>query len=169
MTGTIRNKISESGIINIDILDFMPKNEVKGIDLKDWLVDGLIIRERDFKEKLKCFDLESFKDKNVFIYCSVDVIIPIWAFLLLQVKLNKLAEFVFFGTKNEMNLSLFQQSVESKLKISEFKNKRVFIKGCGDPSLQLGFYSIVSQKLTPVVKSLFYGEACSNVPLIKNM
>ena len=70
MTETIRNKISESGIININILDFMPKNEAKGIDLKDWLVDDLIIRERDFKEKLKCFDLESFKDKNVFIYCS---------------------------------------------------------------------------------------------------
>lgn len=169
MTDTIRNKISESGIININISDFMPKNEARGIDLKDWLVDGLIIRERDFKDKIKCFDLESFKDKNVYIYCSVDVIIPVWAFLLLQVKLNKLAEFVFFGTKNEMNLALFQQSVESKLNTSEFKNKRVFIKGCGDSSLQLGFYSIVSQKLTPVVKSLFYGEACSNVPLIKNM
>ena len=68
-----------------------------------------------------------------------------------------------------MKLDIIQQSVESKLNTSEFKNKRVFIKGCGDPSLQLGFYSIVSQKLTPVVKSLFYGEACSNVPLIKNM
>ncbi len=169
MTETIRNKISESGIININILDFMPKNEAKGIDLKDWLVDDLIIREHDFKEKLKCFNFESFRGANVFIYCSVDVIVPVWAYLLLQVKLNKLAEFIFFGTKNEMNLSLFQQSVESRLKTSEFKNKRVFINGCGDPSLQLGFYSIVSQKLTPIVKSLFYGEACSNVPLIKNM
>ena len=65
MSETIRNKISESGIININISDFMPKNEVKGIDLKDWLVDDLIIRERDFIEKLKSFDLESFKDKNV--------------------------------------------------------------------------------------------------------
>ena len=68
MPDTIRNKISESGIINIDISDFMPKNEATGIDLKDWLVDDLIIREHDFKEKLKCFNFESFRGANVFIH-----------------------------------------------------------------------------------------------------
>lgn len=166
---SIRNKVSEAGLITINLLDYMPKEEKRGIDLKDWLVNGLIIREADFKKKLSGFDFSSFENTNVYIYCSKDVIIPVWAFLLLQMKLKSFAKYVFFGNEKELNLILFKRFVDVKLDFSLYKDKRVFIKGCGDPSLPLGAFSIISDKLIPIVKSLFYGEACSNVPLIKNM
>tara|TARA_B100001250_G_C19576124_1_gene689820 strand:+ start:13 stop:522 length:510 start_codon:yes stop_codon:yes gene_type:complete len=168
MEGGIRNKVSEAGLVTINLLDYMPKEKKIGIDLKDWLVDGLIIKEVDFKKKLNCFDFSSFKSANVYIYCSKDAIIPVWAFLLLQTKLKSIAKYVFFGNEKELNLILFKNSLEEKLTISSFKNKRVFITGCGDPSLPLGAFSMISHKLIPIVKSLFYGEVCSNVPLIKN-
>lgn len=166
---SIRNKVSEAGLITIDLLDYVPKEEKKGIDLKDWLVNGLIIREADFKKKLSVFDFSSFKNTNVYIYCSKDVIIPVWAYLLLQMKLKSFAKYVFFGNEKELSLILFKRFVDVKLDLTLYKDKRVFIKGCGDPSLPLGAFSIISDKLIPIVKSLFYGEACSNVPLIKNM
>jgi len=169
MQKPIRNKVAEAGLITVDLLDYIPKENIKGIDLKDWLINGLIIKEQDFKNKLDNFDFFPFENCNVYIYCSKDVIIPVWAFLLLQVKLNSVANYVFFGTKAELNLILFKKSIDNDLDLLSFKGKRVFIKGCGDSSLPLGAFSIVSEKLTPVVKSLFYGEACSNVPLIKNM
>ena len=169
MRGAIRNKISEAGLITIDLLDFMPKEKKSSIDLKDWLTDGLIIKEVDFKKKLNTFDFSSFEGANVHIYCSEDVIIPIWAFLLLQAKLDSIAKYVFFGDEKQLNLILFKKCVNKNFNALHFKGKRVFIKGCGDPSLPLGAFSIVSDKLIPVVKSLFYGEACSNVPLIKNV
>ena len=169
MEKPIRNKVAEAGLITVDLLDYLVTENIKGIDLKDWLINDLIIKERVFKNKLDNFDLSPFENCNVYIYCSKDVIIPVWAFLLLQVKLNPIANCVFFGTKADLNLILFKKSIDKNLDLLSLKDKRVFIKGCGDSSLPLGAFSIVSEKLIPIVKSLFYGEACSNVPLIKNM
>ncbi len=169
MSGLIRNKISEAGLITVNLLDYIPKDKKVGIDLKDWLVDDLIIKEFDFKKKLDHFNFSAFEKANVYIYCSKDVIIPVWSFLLLQTKLKTIAKYVFFGNEKEFDLILFKQCFDENFNLLEFKNKRVFIKGCGDPSLPIGAFSIISHKLMPVVKSLFYGEACSNVPLIKNM
>ena len=169
MKGAIRNKISEAGLITIDLLDYIPSEKSVGIDLKNWLIDGLIIKEVDFKKKLEELSLSKFNNKNVYVYCSKDVIIPVWAFLLLQTKLKNVANYVFFGNKEGLCLLLFEKNLNKMLTISSLKEKRVFIKGCGDSSLPLGAFSIICHKLMPVVKSLFYGEACSNVPLIKNM
>ncbi len=167
MNGGIRNKIAESGLITINLLDFLSKRKKVGVDLRDWLIDDLIIKEVDFKERLKKLNVDKFKECNVFIYCSKDVIIPTWAFLLIQAKINKVASFVFFGNEQSLNLILFDRSIQ-KIDTSKYTDKRVFIKGCGDKKLPIGAFSIVCQKLIPIVKSLFYGEACSNVPLIKN-
>ena len=164
----IKNKIAEAGLITIDLLDFLSNKKKVGIDLRDWLIDDLIIKEVDFKEKLKKLNVDSFKNCNVFIYCSKDVIIPTWAFLLIQAKINTVASFVFFGSEQSLNLMLFEKSIQ-EIDTSKYINKRVFIKGCGDRKLPIGAFSIICQKLMPIVKSLFYGEACSNVPLIKNM
>ena len=169
MGDLIRNKVSEAGLITVNLLDYIPKEKKVGIDLKDWLIDGLIIKELDFKKKLNHFDFSVFENTNTYIYCSKDVIIPVWAFLLLQTKLNPVSKYVFFGNEEEFNLILFKKCFDENFNLLAFKNKRVFIKGCGDPSLPIGAFSIISDKLMPIVKSLFYGEACSNVPLIKNM
>ena len=96
MKGAIRNKISEAGLITIDLLDYIPSEKSVGIDLKNWLIDGLIIKEVDFKKKLEELSLSKFNNKNVYVYCSKDVIIPVWAFLLLQTKLKNVANYVFF-------------------------------------------------------------------------
>ena len=96
MEGGIKNKIAEAGLITIDLLDFLSNKKRVGIDLRDWLTDDLIIKEVDFKEKLKKLNVDSFKNCNVFIHCSKDVIIPTWAFLLIQAKISTVASFVFF-------------------------------------------------------------------------
>ena len=167
-SGKIKNKIAEAGLITIDLLDFMPKSNPKPLDLKDWLFKGLIVKESHFKKKLDDFNPSTFKDHYVYIHCSKNVIIPTWAFLLLQIKLSPFAKYVFFGNRRELSLILFKKNLE-KTNLNIYKNKRVFLKGCGDPHLPIGAFSLISDNLIPIVKSLFYGEACSNVPLIKNM
>jgi len=168
MSKVIRNKVAEAGLVTIDLLDYAPKETIKEIDLKSWLVDELIIKELDFKKKLGELDVSNFKNSCVYIHCSKDVIIPTWAFLLLQTKLTPFTKYIFFGSKKDLILILFKRSINN-LDFSFYKNKRVFIKGCGDASLPVGAFSIITHRLSPVVKSLFYGEVCSNVPLIKNI
>ena len=70
MQGEIKNKIADAGLITIDLLDYLSNRKQVGIDLRDWLIDDLIIKEIDFKEKLKKLNVDNFKNCNVFIYCS---------------------------------------------------------------------------------------------------
>ena len=48
MQREIKNKIAEAGLITIDLLDFLSNRKQVGIDLRDWLVDDLIILSINF-------------------------------------------------------------------------------------------------------------------------
>ena len=78
--GEIVNKVANSGLINFDISDLIPKGTRKGIDLKDFLFEGLILREADFRQKISEINPEDYKDAYVYIYNSADAVIPLWAY-----------------------------------------------------------------------------------------
>ena len=78
----IKNKVKESGIIQLDLADFKPKNELVGIDLSERLYQGLILKEKDFRLWLKENNWQQYEEKAVFIYCSAEAIIPTWAYML---------------------------------------------------------------------------------------
>jgi len=163
----IRNKVQESGVVTIDLINFCNSEKRKSVDLKDWLDDGFVIKEASFKKRLKSMDLNLFKDTIVNIFCSSDAIIPTWAYLLLQAKIHTITKDVFFGDNSECELYIFQKNIQS-LKLEAYKNKTVFIKSCQNKLLPVAAFSIISRALLPHVKGLFYGEPCSSVPLIKN-
>jgi len=163
----IKNRVKESGVITLDLISFCNTNPRKTIDLVDWLESGLIIKERSFKNRLNSMNIDSFNGALVNIFCSSDAIIPTWAYLLIQAKIQGVAKDVFFGNSSSFELCLFQKNIRS-LNIEEYKNKIVFIKSCQNKLLPVAAFSIVSGLLLPHVKSLFYGEPCSSVPLIKN-
>ena len=163
----IRNKVEESGVITLDLINFCNQGSRKSIDLVDWLEDGLIVKEASFKKRLQLLDLNGFKGMFVNIFCSSGAIIPTWAYLLLQTKIQTIAKDVFFGDETSFELYLFQKNIES-LNVEKYKNKIVFIKSCKNKLLPVAAFSIISGILLPHVKSLFYGEPCSSIPLIKN-
>ena len=167
MNDSIINKVEKAGLITLDLASIVKRGKRVELDLVDWLDNELIIKEASFRQKLKMFKWEDLKNCYVYVVCSKDVIIPPWTFLLIQMNLRNIAKQVFFCSKNSMNLLLFEQAL-CELDIEQFKNKRVFLKGCSEEDVPLGFWSLCVTKLTPHVKSLFYGEPCSNVLLIKN-
>src|SRR6478672_4140131 len=101
------NKVAESGIISLDLENFLPAEPIVVFDLKDHLFMGLILKEKDFREALKNLDLSTYQDKNVAITCSVDAIIPVWAYMLVTTYLQPVAKDVFVGTADEMQKHLF--------------------------------------------------------------
>lgn len=163
---TIINKVAESGLITLDLEDFYPKDEILGFDLKDYLFMGMILKEKDFRAALQNLNWENFRDRMVAVYCSADAIIPLWAYMLVSTNLSGIASNVFSGTPDEMRKQVFIEKIRG-INSGEYKDQRVIIKGCGD--LDIGDYAYVeiTNKLTPVVKSLMYGEACSTVPVYK--
>ena len=76
MSEGIVNRVAQSALVQIDIEDFLAKNEIIGYDLVRNLFQGLILKEGDFREFIKTHTWSLFAEKEVAIFCSVDVIIP---------------------------------------------------------------------------------------------
>ncbi|MDR2229859.1 MAG: DUF2480 family protein [Flavobacteriaceae bacterium] len=163
----IRNKVAENiSLVNFDLASLQPKGKRIGIDIKDFLFQELILREKDFRQMISDLDTEPYKDCYVYIYCSVDAIVPLWAYFLLGDKLMSSAKKVVYGSQKELDLLLFHDAIQQH-DFSEMQDKRVLVKGCSDFSIPENAYVELVEKLRPIVKSLMFGEACSNVPIFK--
>lgn len=164
---TIVNKVAESGIITLNLEEYLPQEDaVVEFDLKPFLFKEMILREKDFRAEVKEHDWEQYKDKYVAIYCSADAIIPMWAYMLISSNLNGIAKSVYFGGKDEFIKKIVSDNIAT-INNEEYTDKRVVLKGCGDKSVPEIAYVAATEKLRPVVKSLMYGEPCSTVPIYK--
>ena len=162
----IKNKVKESGIIQLDLAHFKPKNELVGIDLSERLYQGLILKEKDFRLWLKENNWQQYEEKAVFIYCSAEAIIPTWAYMLVISKLMPYTEQVLAGRRIDLEKKMIQDNIVS-MDLSILTDQRVIIKGCSDIASPEFAMSELVRVLQPVVKSIMYGEPCSTVPIFK--
>lgn len=166
MNETFVNKVAESGLITIDLETYYPREEIALFDLKDYLFMQMILKEKDFREALKNTDWSLYANKNVALTCSVDAIIPVWAWMLVATYLEPVAKEIVMGDEKELLKVLFLKNIAA-VKTSEFADKRVVIKGCGETPIGDYVYMEITKLLRPVVKSIMYGEPCSTVPVYK--
>lgn len=163
----IKNKVAESGLINFDLSTLIPKGKRIGIDLKDFLFEGLILKEKDFREKIAALNPQDFENAYLYIYNSADAIVPLWAYFLITAKLTDVAKKIVFGNREDLEVLLMHNAIQT-YDFSEMNGKRVLVKGCSDQSIPENAYIELVEQLKPLVKSLMFGEACSNVPIFKN-
>ena len=166
MADTIFNRVAESKLITFDLEKLYQIGDRMPIDLSQWLDKGIILREKEFRFKLKQHNWKAYRNQFVAIYCSTDAVLPAWASLLVTTYLQPYAKKVVMGTLVDLETNLFTEEIK-KINISSFKDKAVIIKGCTDKKVPEDSYVQLISRLQPVVKSLFYGEACSSVPLFK--
>lgn len=166
MQREIVNKVEESGLIQFDLEELRREGARVLFDIKDWLFEELILKEKDFREKLKIHDWTAYRDKFVAITCTADAIVPTWAYMLVASHLDPVAGKVVFGDLNKLEEALFQESI-SGLDPEKFKGKKVVIKGCSD-QVPVSAYVDLTNFLQPLVKSIMYGEPCSTVPVYKS-
>tara|TARA_B100000767_G_C19754643_1_gene532367 strand:- start:1858 stop:2361 length:504 start_codon:yes stop_codon:yes gene_type:complete len=166
MTNEIINKIAKSGIINLDLEDYAPKDIITELDLKDFLFEGLILKEKHFRESLKDHNWSKYRNNVLALFCSANSIIPMWAYMLVTSYLEKNNIINFYGNKEQVFNLLFL-GIIGKIDIQEFKDKRVIVKGCGNLKIHEKIYVAITKKMQPAVKSLMFGEACSSVPIHK--
>jgi uncharacterized protein DUF2480 len=162
----IINKVAQSGLLNLDLEDYYPREEILVFDLKPLLFMEMILKEKEFRTALSAVDWTSFQDKIVAVTCSADAIIPAWAYMLVAVAAQPFAKDILFGDRQSALQQAFVNNLRA-LDINEFADKRVIVKGCGDLSIGGFAYMEIARRLRPVVKSILYGEACSNVPVYK--
>ncbi|UFH33746.1 DUF2480 family protein [Chryseobacterium sp. C-71] len=163
----IKNKVASSGLVNFDLTDLVPKGIRKGIDLKDFLFMEMILKEKDFREKVAAINPEDYKDQYVYIYNSADAIVPLWAYFLITAKLTDVTKKIVFGNREDLEVLLMHNAIQTH-DFDNLKGKRVLVKGCSDKEIPENAYIELVEQLKPIVKSLMFGEACSNVPIFKN-
>jgi len=162
----ITNKVANSKLITIDLEDHYPKGKRVLFDIKQWLFQELILKEKDFRASIEAYDWSSLKGQFIALHCSVDAIIPSWAYLLITTKAAPYASKIVVGDLELLETTLFQEVIE-KLDTTNYKDRPVIIKGCANKPIPPTAYTLLIDKLLPITSSIMYGEACSTVPLFK--
>ncbi|MGF1924994.1 MAG: DUF2480 family protein [Bacteroidia bacterium] len=162
----IVNKVANSGLVTFNLEDYFHTGERIVYDIKDNLFHGLILREQDFRAFIKEHDWSQYTGKNIAIICSADAIVPTWAYMLLANKMKPYANEVVFGALETLEAVLFTKAL-AKIDLNQYADARVVVKGCADISVPVSAYVEITALLTPVAKSIMYGEPCSTVPIFK--
>ena len=168
MKEEITNRVANSGLITFNLEDYSPKGERVVFDIKDQLFQGAILKEKDFRFFLKEKDWSEYLDKHVALTCSVEAIIPTWAYMLLSIKLKPFAKTIVFGDLEVLEEALYNRVLDA-LDFSTFEGKKVVVKGCSDQAIPEQVYVDVTQRLFPFAASIMFGEPCSTVPLFKRV
>jgi hypothetical protein len=166
MSNEIKNRVAASKLVTIDLEDFYPEGERILFDIKKWLFKEQILKEKEFRDYVKNHDWTSFQNKYVALTCSSEAIIPSWAYLLISVSLSPYTKKNVVGDLELLEVLIFQDII-NEIDLYKYNNVPVIIKGCSNKSIPQSAYTYLISKLLPVVKSIMYGEACSNVPLFK--
>ncbi|HEY5368217.1 MAG TPA: DUF2480 family protein [Hanamia sp.] len=166
MEEIILNKVTESGLITLDLEKYLPEEEIVIFDLKDYLFMELILKEKDYREALKNKEWNIYRNKIVAVCCSTDAIIPLWAYMLAVTYLQPYAKEILYGKDSEVLDILLLRNIQ-KIDLNEFEGKRIVVKGCGDKKIPESAYIEITKVLRPVAKSIMFGEPCSTVPIFK--
>lgn len=160
------NRVAASGLVVIKLEDYFPEGEIVVFDLKDFLFQGLVLKEKDFRQALKQHDWQQYEDKHVLLQCSTDAIIPTWAWMLLTGYLAPIARSVFHGSEEAFLKNWFIEALRRE-DPSQWAGRRIVIKGCGDKPVPEAAYVELTRILRPIARSIMYGEPCSTVPVYK--
>lgn len=166
MEEPIVNRVAKSPIVTLDLEQFYPTQEIIVLDISNWLKDGILLIEKEFRAALNAEDFSPYKDKLVSITCSTEALIPDWAWMLLQTYLSQFATLVCYGDKSNLLTKWYAQKFES-FDFLQFQNKPVIVKACSTESLPPEVFILITEYLKPVAKRISFGEACSSVPVYK--
>lgn len=162
----IVNKVASSSLVTFNLEEYYVPGDRILLDIKDQLYQGLILKEKDFRDFIKSHDWSQYQNKFIAITCSADAIVPTWSYMLLTIALQPFAKKIVFGSLQELETLLYREQLE-KIDWSKFNNAKIVVKGCSKVDVPIAVYVEATNKLKPLAASLMFGEPCSTVPLFK--
>jgi hypothetical protein len=166
MADEIINRVANSKLKVIDLEDYYPSGPRIVLDIKDWLYEGFVLREKEFRQAVAEHDWSQYENAYVALCCSTEAIVPDWAYMLIAVHLQDYAKLAAIGSLDHLE-SLIFQNIISNLDVNAYADLPVIIKGCSHKPVPSNALVLLTQRLKPVAKSIMFGEACSSVPLFK--
>ncbi|MCS6978951.1 MAG: DUF2480 family protein [Flavobacteriales bacterium] len=165
----VRNRVAESGIISVQLKKFIPSPaDWMELPISAFTQGEPIIREKVFREALKKFEFQNFKDKIAVLHNDLDTLVQSWVWMLLASRLQGVAENVFIKpVRSEDEADIVFDRFCRAFPPEKIQGKSLIIAGCGNLASAARLYSRITWYVMPWVKNLMYGEACSAVPIFK--
>ena len=107
----IINRVAQSKLITFDLEDFYPDGKRITLDIKDWLYEGLILREKDFRNAVENYNWKQHDGHYIALTCTTDAIIPGWAFMLISSRLHPFAKKIVVGNLEQLESAIYQLSL----------------------------------------------------------
>jgi hypothetical protein len=161
----IVNRVQQNTkLVTLDLQKFHDDTPIEELDIKQFLFQELMLKEKDFREQVKEFDWSQYEGKYLTVHCSTDAIIAPWAWMVITSQASEFAKEVFLGRKKAFQHHLYQRELDS-YDWDQYEDKFVLLKGCGKVHVPDSIYMLATNKLMNKAKKIMYGEACSNVPV----
>ncbi|MGQ9862918.1 MAG: DUF2480 family protein [Bacteroidia bacterium] len=158
----MRNRVAESGIITLDLKIFYPQAEGVTLAVAPFLEEGILVREKPFRQALASHPWERYMGKMVAIDIPTEALVPSWAYMLLGKALHPYAVYYGVGDIETVRMQYVLEQM-ARQDWQAYADKRVVLKGCG--SVPPEVYLACTRYLLPHVKKLMFGEPCSMVPV----
>ncbi len=160
----ITNRVAQGSIEVYDLSQHWDGQPVTELDIEPFLYEGLMLREKEFRQAVKAHDWTAYEGHHVAIYCSADAVVPTWAYMFIATKLQDLAASATFGQQKDLLREHFARALAAE-DWSAYEGKNVVVKGCGSQVVPVSAYVDAVQRLQEVAAKLMFGEPCSSVPL----
>lgn len=162
----IVNRVAESGLIQFDPATLVQNMEVSVVSISDFLHKEPILREKSFRQAIATHDWTDYTGQYVSLHIDQEIMVPQWAAMLLTSCLQPYALGICLGDQAAA-LDMAYEAALAKLKVEDYDQKNIIIKGCSDGSVPDWVYVRLMEVLQPQANRIAYGEACSSVPLYK--
>ena len=162
----IINRVAASAIKTFDLEEYYAPGDRVLLDIREQLYEGLILKEKPFREFIKTHDWAQYAGKFVAVSCSEDAIVPTWAYMLLASVLEPVAAGIVFGNLQDLEEKLFYDAL-AKVNWQQFADAKVVVKGCSKVNVPIAAYVEATRLLRPHAASIMFGEPCSTVPVFK--
>jgi len=162
----IVNKVANSALEVFDLEEYYPNEELLVFDISQFLFEGFLLKEKEFRAALKALDWHAFSNKYIALTCTTDAILPAWAFMLVSTYLQPHAKKVVQGNLQQLKMAIYQDII-AQIDFSVYQDKPVIIKGCSKKAIPEEAYVMAIQPMMQVARSIMFGEACSAVPMYK--
>jgi hypothetical protein len=164
LTGEVVNRVAASPILTLNLEEMRDPRALVLLDISPQLFQGLILREKDFRQFVDEHDWTQYQGQHLAVFCTADAVIPTWAYMLVAVAAQPHAASVRFATPAEAETQIFLDQL-AKINWASYQDKLIVLKGCG--SVPIAAYVAASAALRPYARKLMFGEPCSQVPIYK--
>ena len=120
----IINRVANSKLKTFDLEDLYPSGRRATLDISQWLLEGFILKEKEFRASLKDYDWSAYEHAFVALHCSTDAIVPAWAYMLVTTYLQPVAKKVIVGTLEDLE-SLLYTEIIAELDVAPYENQLV--------------------------------------------